>query len=167
MLRATMLRNRAGKLAAASVWAFLFLGAWGIASATDGNSTKPATSATAAAKPATPAPAKSASTKKPVKRPVARNLPQPAPTRDRIVEIQSALGKAGFYQGMPTGSWDAATIDGMTRFQTANNLPPSGKITALSLEKLGLGSDTAGHGAPVPASPASAGPIAPITPATP
>jgi hypothetical protein len=42
----------------------------------------------------------------------------------------------------------------MKRFQQVNGLNPSGKLDALSLQKLGLGSDTAGRGAPRPAKPA-------------
>lgn len=76
---------------------------------------------------------------------------QTAPTSDRITEIQSALAKAGAYEGDPTGNWDAKTIAAMTKFQQSNGLSPSGKLDALSLQKLGLGSDTAGKGAPRPA----------------
>jgi len=76
---------------------------------------------------------------------------QTAPTSDRIMEIQSALAKAGAYDGDPTGNWDAHTIEAMTKFQQSNGLTPSGKLDALSLQKLGLGSETAGKGAPRPA----------------
>jgi peptidoglycan hydrolase-like protein with peptidoglycan-binding domain len=81
---------------------------------------------------------------------------QAAPTPDRIKEIQSALQKDGSYDGTPTGKWDAATVDAMKKYQDKNGLSPTGKIDAGSLNKLGLGSSTAGKGAPVPsASPAS------------
>ena len=73
-----------------------------------------------------------------------------APTPDRIAEIQTALAKSNAYQGDPTGKWDAATIDAMKRFQTAQGLAPTGKIDALTLQHLGLGSDVAGKGAPTP-----------------
>jgi hypothetical protein len=43
----------------------------------------------------------------------------------------------------------------MKSFQDKSGLTPTGKIDALTLEKLGLGSNTAGKGAPVPASPMS------------
>ena len=76
---------------------------------------------------------------------------QTAPTPDRIKEIQTALQKDGSYEGQPTGKWDAATIDAMKKFQDKNGFAPTGKIDALSLNKLGLGSETAGKGAPVPA----------------
>jgi peptidoglycan hydrolase-like protein with peptidoglycan-binding domain len=83
----------------------------------------------------------------------ARVKMQTAPTADRITEIQSALAKAGAYTGEPNGKWDASTIAAMQKFQQANGLSPSGKLDALSLQKLGFGSDTAGKGAPRPVAP--------------
>jgi cytoskeletal protein RodZ len=76
---------------------------------------------------------------------------QTAPTPDRIREIQAALTKAGVYDGDPTGNWDTHTVAAMTRFQQSNGLTPTGKLDALTLQKLGFGSDTAGKGAPHPA----------------
>lgn len=73
-----------------------------------------------------------------------------APTPDRIKEIQSALQREGAYDGQPTGRWDDSTADAMKKYQDKNGLSPTGKIDALSLQKLGLGSETAGKGAPVP-----------------
>lgn len=64
---------------------------------------------------------------------------QQAPTTDRYIEIQQALVTRGFLQTTPTGTWDAATIDALKRFQEEQNLPPTGKITSLSLIALGLG----------------------------
>jgi peptidoglycan hydrolase-like protein with peptidoglycan-binding domain len=75
---------------------------------------------------------------------------QTAPTPDRIRDIQSALAKAGAYDGEPTGKWDAQTTSSLTKFQQSNGLSPTGKLDALTLQKLGLGSDTAGKGAPRP-----------------
>ena len=75
---------------------------------------------------------------------------QKAPTEDRVKEIQSALQKEGVYQGEPNGKWDDATVNAMKAYQDKNGLSPTGKIDALTLQKLGLGSDTAGKGAPVP-----------------
>lgn len=37
-----------------------------------------------------------------------RTRGQTAPTRDRIVEIQEALAREGFYSGTPSGKWDEA-----------------------------------------------------------
>ena len=93
---------------------------------------------------------------------------QATPTSDRIKEIQAALQKDGSYEGEPTGKWDAATSDAMKKYQEKNGVNPTGKIDAASLNKLGLGSETAGKGAPVPAANSSAAPTAkPRTSATP
>lgn len=70
------------------------------------------------------------------------------PAADRTEEIQSALERGGFYTGNPNGKWDGGTQEALRRFQTANGLPPTGKLDALSLQKLGLGSDVAGLSAP-------------------
>ena len=75
---------------------------------------------------------------------------QKAPTSDRVSEIQAALAKDGSFSGMPNGKWDDETIQAMRRFQAAHGLNPSGKLDALSLQKLGLGSQTAGVAAPTP-----------------
>jgi peptidoglycan hydrolase-like protein with peptidoglycan-binding domain len=75
---------------------------------------------------------------------------QAAPTPDRISEIQEALAKRGALTGTPTGKWDDDTVDAMKRFQTSNGLNPSGKLDAPTLQKLGLGSETAGLAAPTP-----------------
>jgi murein L,D-transpeptidase YcbB/YkuD len=86
---------------------------------------------------------------------------QAAPTPDRIKEIQTALQKDGSYEGTPTGKWDAATMDAMKKYQDRKGLNPTGKIDAVTLNKLGLGSGTAGKGAPVPAASSSASPADP------
>jgi peptidoglycan hydrolase-like protein with peptidoglycan-binding domain len=79
---------------------------------------------------------------------------QMAPTSDRIREIQTALAASDAYKGEPTGKWDAASVDAMKHFQQVNGLNPTGKLDAHSLQKLGLGSETAGRGAPRPGKPA-------------
>jgi peptidoglycan hydrolase-like protein with peptidoglycan-binding domain len=74
---------------------------------------------------------------------------QLAPTSERITEIQQALAKDGSYSATPSGKWDDNTVDAMKKFQTTHALNPSGKLDALTLEKLGLGSTTAGVAEPV------------------
>ena len=64
---------------------------------------------------------------------------QQSPTQDRYTEIQQALITRGFLNTTPTGTLDAATVDALKRFQQEQNLPPTGKITSLSLIALGLG----------------------------
>ena len=83
---------------------------------------------------------------------------QTVPTPDRIKEIQTALQKDGSYEGEPNGKWDAATTEAMRKYQDKNGISPTGKIDAVSLNKLGLGSDTAGKGAPVPTASMSTAP---------
>src|SRR5271155_3555062 len=82
-----------------------------------------------------------------------REPTQKAPTPERISEIQSALAHGGYYQGTPNGKWDSNTISAMQKFQSDNGLSNSGKIDAPSLQKLGLGSGTAGVDAPKPITP--------------
>jgi peptidoglycan hydrolase-like protein with peptidoglycan-binding domain len=78
---------------------------------------------------------------------------QKAPTPDRIRDIQTALNREGAYTGEPTGKWDNATVEAMKKYQGDNGINPTGKIDALTLNKLKLGSETAGKGAPIPPAP--------------
>jgi len=71
--------------------------------------------------------------------PARRYYGQQNPTPDRLNEIQQALSTRGYLQSSPSGSWDAASVDALKRFQEEQNLPPTGKITSLSLIALGLG----------------------------
>jgi peptidoglycan hydrolase-like protein with peptidoglycan-binding domain len=82
-----------------------------------------------------------------------REPTQKAPTPQRITEIQSALARGGYYQGTPNGKWDSNTVAAMQKFQSENGLSSNGKIDATSLQKLGLGSGTAGVDAPKPVAP--------------
>lgn len=77
-----------------------------------------------------------------------REPTQMAPTPERISEVQSALARGGYYKTDPTGKWGADTVDALQRFQSANGLDVTGKLDALTLQKLGLGSDVAGVSAP-------------------
>jgi peptidoglycan hydrolase-like protein with peptidoglycan-binding domain len=74
---------------------------------------------------------------------------QMAPTPERISEIQQALAKDGSFSGSPNGKWDDSTVEAMKKFQSLHSLNPSGKLDALTLEKLGLGSQTAGVAEPI------------------
>jgi Putative peptidoglycan binding domain len=85
------------------------------------------------------------------KKRIASRIPsQKAPTPERISEIQSALSRGGYYQNDPNGKWDGDTIGALQKFQSANGLEPTGKLDALSLQKMGLGSEIAGVSAPRP-----------------
>jgi len=91
-----------------------------------------------------------ASRKRSAKRKSREPRGQMAPTASRISEIQSALADQGAFQGEPNGRWDDATTAAMRNFQSSHGLNPTGKLDALTLQKLGLGSDVAGRGAPLP-----------------
>jgi len=128
-------------------------GGWTLTAAaaqTTASNTSPSGSAGAAA-------AKTTGTKKPSKsgksssRKRSRRVKgQAAPTPDRIGEIQAALVKDGSFNGVPSGKWDDSTAAALKKYQSAHGLTPTGKLDALTLQKLGLGSETAGLGAPTP-----------------
>ena len=83
------------------------------------------------------------------KRRRARARAQAAPTPARISQIQAALAAQGAYKGQPNGKWDGATIQAMKDFQSGHGLTVTGKLDALTLQKLGLGSEIAGRAAPL------------------
>lgn len=93
-----------------------------------------------------------------------------APSAARTEQIQSALERGGYYSGDPSGKWDSGTQESLRRFQAANGLPPTGKLDALSLQKMGLGSDVAGVSAPrqvAPGNPSTSPAAATAVPKTP
>ena len=155
----------------------LLLGAVGLgvpASSAQSKGTSKKKVAASSAKPASPkaatakasgktAPAKGPSTKKAAeaskaasrtgKRTTGRSRKQPgqkAPASDRVIEIQSALAKDGSFSGTPDGKWSDDTASAMRRFQASHGLNPTGRLDARTLQKLGLGSETAGVAAPTP-----------------
>src|SRR5258707_5242607 len=79
-----------------------------------------------------------------------RERGQKVPAPERISEIQQALAKDGSFGGKPSGKWDDSTVEAMKKFQAGHGLNPSGKLDAVTLQKLGLGSQTAGVAAPLP-----------------
>jgi peptidoglycan hydrolase-like protein with peptidoglycan-binding domain len=79
-----------------------------------------------------------------------RERGQKTPTPDRITEIQQALAKDGSFAGTPNGKWNDSTVEAMKKFQAGHGLNPSGKLDALTLQKLVLGSQTAGVAPPMP-----------------
>lgn len=90
---------------------------------------------------------------------------QTQPDAERTTEIQSVLARGGYYQGDPTGKWDADTIAALQKFQSANSLDAKGKLDAPTLQRLGLGSGIAGVSAPRP--PAPPPPISHLSPTAP
>ena len=110
---------------------------------------KPATGAISS-KASTGTAKKSSKTGKGSSKKTKRVKGQAAPTTDRINEIQGALARNGAYAGEPSGKWDDSTAEAMKKFQASHGLNPTGKMDALTLQKLGLGSETAGMGVPTP-----------------
>jgi peptidoglycan hydrolase-like protein with peptidoglycan-binding domain len=108
------------------------------------------TASKASHKPATGTAKKSSKSGKSSGRKSKRVKGQAAPSADRINEIQGALAKNGAYSAPPSGKWDDSTVEAMKKFQSTHGLNPTGKMDALTLEKLGLGSETAGMGVPTP-----------------
>jgi peptidoglycan hydrolase-like protein with peptidoglycan-binding domain len=108
-----------------------------------------AKSTRSSAKPAA-SPAGKPRVKKSGKHSKRRERGQTAPAPERISEIQQALAKDGSFTGTPNGKWDDPTAEAMRKFQGSHGLNPSGKLDALTLQKLGLGSQTAGVAAPMP-----------------
>jgi peptidoglycan hydrolase-like protein with peptidoglycan-binding domain len=106
----------------------------------------PAKATRSAAKPA----ASKSRVKKSSKHSNRRERGQKAPAPERISEIQQALAKDGSFSGTASGKWDDSTVEAMKKFQAGHGLNPSGKLDALTLQKLGLGSQTAGVAAPIP-----------------
>jgi hypothetical protein len=80
---------------------------------------------------------------------------QLSPTSDRYKEIQQALYEKGYLKSEPSGVWDNDSQAAMTRFQTDQKLPSTGRITAASLIGLGLGARSAGapEAPPLPGAP--------------
>src|ERR1700730_2392546 len=119
-------------------------------------SSTPSAPAKAAGK-ATRSPAKSSASagsksrvKKSSKHSKRRERGQKVPAPERLSELPVSCAKDGSFSGTPNGKWDDSTIAAMRKFQTGHGLNPSGKLDAPTLQKLGLGSQTAGVAAPMP-----------------
>lgn len=110
---------------------------------------RPAKATRSAAKPAA-SPAAKPRAKRSGKHSRRRERGQKTPAPERISEIQQALAKDGSFAGTPNGKWDDSTVEAMKKFQAGHGLSPSGKLDAPTLQKLGLGSQTAGVAAPMP-----------------
>jgi peptidoglycan hydrolase-like protein with peptidoglycan-binding domain len=60
---------------------------------------------------------------------------------DRAREIQSALIREGYMKGEPSGAWDQATKDAMTRYQSDHGWQTKTLPDSRALIQLGLGPD--------------------------
>jgi len=135
---------------AAGSWSMPAATAQSTASNTSHNSAAGSTASSGAKTTGTTVRKSSKSGKSSSRRKSRRVKGQAAPMPDRIGEIQAALVKDGSYAGVPTGKWDDSTAAALRRYQSAHGLSPTGKLDALTLEKLGLGSETAGVAPPTP-----------------
>lgn len=83
--------------------------------------------------------ASSRSGKKSTRRTTWRNR-QLAPTPERYKQIQEALAAKGYLPpDQANGQWNDTSAAALKKFQTDQNIDPSGKIDSLSLIALGLG----------------------------
>jgi hypothetical protein len=94
---------------------------------------------------------------------------QTHPDEDRYRQIQQALTDKGYFKGQVNGEWGQDSVDALQKFQLDNKFPDiysDGKINALSLNGLGLGSKHGSHigeavpTPPVPAPPSTLAPAA-------
>jgi hypothetical protein len=69
--------------------------------------------------------------------PATRTAPAGIPS-PRVIEIQTALIKAGYLEGEASGQYDEETQSAMKRFQMDNGVPATGLPSAYSLKKLGV-----------------------------
>jgi Putative peptidoglycan binding domain len=73
------------------------------------------------------------------KRSASRSHGQRGIDEQRTLEIQKALMREHYLSGEPSGTWDAATRDAMTRYQAANGWQTKLTPDSRALIKLGLG----------------------------
>ncbi len=64
--------------------------------------------------------------------------------QERTRQIQEALIRDHYMTGEPTGSWDQATKDALTRYQEENGWQTKSVPDSRALIKLGLGPDKTG-----------------------
>jgi peptidoglycan hydrolase-like protein with peptidoglycan-binding domain len=64
--------------------------------------------------------------------------------QERTLQIQEALIRDHYLTGEPTGSWDQATKDALTRYQEENGWQTKSVPDSRALIKLGLGPDKTG-----------------------
>jgi peptidoglycan hydrolase-like protein with peptidoglycan-binding domain len=59
-------------------------------------------------------------------------------TKEQIKQAQAILKQRGFYAGEPTGKLDAATRDGLKKYQGAEALKVTGTLNAATLRKMNV-----------------------------
>lgn len=59
-------------------------------------------------------------------------------TKEQIKQAQAILKQRGFYAGEPTAKLDAATRDGLKKYQEAEGLKVTGTLNAATLQKMSV-----------------------------
>lgn len=59
-------------------------------------------------------------------------------TKDQINQAQTILKARGFFSGEQTGKLDAASRDGLRKYQAAEGIKVTGTLNRLTLEKMGI-----------------------------
>ena len=59
-------------------------------------------------------------------------------TKDQIIRVQKLLKAGGFYSGEATGIVNAATGEGLKKYQAENDLEATGAINQITLEKMDI-----------------------------
>lgn len=76
----------------------------------------------------------------PYRKPAPRQSVAPvSPGSSRIREVQQALHERGYLQSEVTGTWNAASIEALKRFEADQKVKVDGKIDSKTLIALGLG----------------------------
>jgi len=87
-----------------------------------------------------PAPAAKATAKAPSAKTKAAAPAKMKWSADQIKDVQTALQKGNFYSGPINGVWGATTRAALKKYQEANKLPATGRLTQELYEKLKSGS---------------------------
>ena len=59
-------------------------------------------------------------------------------TKEQVKQAQEILKRRGLYAGDPTGKLDAATRDGLKKYQEAEGLKVTGTLNAATLQKMSV-----------------------------
>ena len=59
-------------------------------------------------------------------------------TKEQVKQAQEILKQRGFYAGETTGKLDAATRDGLRKYQEAEGLKVTGTLNAATLQKMNV-----------------------------
>jgi hypothetical protein len=75
-------------------------------------------------------------------KPATKSKPQSGISPERATQIQTALIKAGYLTGTPSGTWDAQSQAAMEKLQADNGWQTKLVPDARALNKLGLGASS-------------------------